>query len=164
MWLDNNRNEDAISNWIFEQLNSKTMSVDTKGSVKKKVSNFTRFIQKNLPKCNRTVSNFKVKHSNWLSLNMTIILDSKKDVAPGHNKMGRPPLTYEAAGPRLKRKLATELADTQENDTSLLMHAATVSARKSNEKDTAFVLKNCLVTPSGSSGIKKNCFCRNLYL
>jgi len=55
--------------------------------------------------------------------------------------MGRPTLSYTNAGTRLKSKLASELANENNGDTNLLAHAAAVSSKKQNKKDTAFVLK-----------------------
>lgn len=71
---------------------------------------------------------------------------------PG-NKRGRRHLDYTDAGPRLKRKLASELA--AEHSTPLLLHAASVSAKKSNEKQTAFVLKKAVSNENITGIIRK---------
>ncbi|XP_032308872.1 uncharacterized protein LOC116656398 [Drosophila ananassae] len=69
----------------------------------------------------------------WLAGNMTIRLFDINE-SP-QKKGGRPKLTYEAAGKRLKIKLASELAIENQNSTPLLLHAANISARKSTENE-----------------------------
>jgi len=44
--------------------------------------------------------------------------------------MGRPRLPYSDAGSRLKRKIAMDLANIEEYNTSLRVHAASISAKK----------------------------------
>ena len=51
-------------------------------------------------------------------------------------------MPYAEAGPRLKRKLAADVAVNNLNVTKLLIHAATVSTKKSNNSNIAFVLEN----------------------
>jgi len=55
--------------------------------------------------------------------------------------------TYQNAGERLKRKLTSNLASEMDHDTSLLIHAATVSARKVCKRNVDFVLKETFKTP-----------------
>jgi len=65
--------------------------------------------------------------------------------------MGRINLSYQNAGERLKRKLASNLASESDHDTSLMIHAAPVSARNERKRDVAFVLNETLKTPEFSS-------------
>lgn len=54
--------------------------------------------------------------------------------------------------------MATDLAVNLGHNTPLLVHAAAVSAKKSNDKDTALVLKNKFFIPSDSNKARKNLF------
>jgi len=76
--------------------------------------------------------------------------------------VGRPPIEYVNAAPRQKRKLASDLAVNQGYNTSLLVHAAAVSAEKSNEKDTVLVLKNTVLTSSDPKRDRKNLFAQKI--
>jgi len=62
-------------------------------------------------------------------------------------QMGRRNISYQNAGERLKRKLASNMSSQSDHDKSLLIRAATVSARKECKRDVAFVLKETLKTP-----------------
>ncbi|XP_039150315.1 uncharacterized protein LOC120285016 [Drosophila simulans] len=75
-------------------------------------------------------------------------------------QMGRRNLSYQNAGERLKRKLASNLASESDHDTSLLIHAATVSARKECKRDVAFVLKETLKTPEFPSESRMQIQCQ----
>lgn len=89
-----------------------------------------------MPGCNRSLDRLKKKHFKWLASSISIIADCKTP-----NKVGRPKLVYEKASDQLKRKLASDLADENNNSVPLLLHAASVSAKKGNEKDMEVVLK-----------------------
>ena len=60
--------------------------------------------------------------------------------------VGHPPIKYVNANPRQKRKLVSDLVVNQGYNTSLLVHAAAVSAEKLIKKDTDVVLKNKFLT------------------
>lgn len=155
VWINENRNEKALFDWIVDKFHLNDVSVDLKAEITKKIRSFHLYILKNLPKCNRTITTFKRKHSSWLLSSMTVVVEKINDQVASENQMGRPRLSYSDAGSRLKRKMAKELADNEENNTSLLVHAASVSAKKAKMSDTAFVLKNTLSTSSSSSEIRK---------
>ncbi|XP_043867155.1 uncharacterized protein LOC122757785 [Drosophila mojavensis] len=107
------------------------------------------------------MARFKTKHTEWLLSNMAITVSSLLSSNPKpltSRPVGRPPIEYVNAGPRQKRKLASDLAVHQGHNTSLLVHAAAVSAEKSNEEDTALVLKNIYLTPSDHNKVRKNLF------
>ncbi|XP_050742176.1 uncharacterized protein LOC127010860 [Drosophila biarmipes] len=107
------------------------------GKILNKVKYFINYVKRNLPKCNRMLGRFKSVHSRWLGSKMVIRIDKQ----PVTLKTGRKKSNYEDAGPRLKRKLASELASEEAHSTSLLLHAASVSAKKSKEPEIAFLLK-----------------------
>lgn len=107
------------------------------------------------------MARFKTKHTKWVSSSMVITVSSLLSSNPKPStsrRVGRPPIEYINADPLQKRKLATDLAVTQGHNTPLLVHAAAVSAKKSNNKDTALVLKNTFFIPSDSSKARKNLF------
>lgn len=144
IWSSNNRSEDALVKYVLQNINNISLNEDQMRLISKQVKDFVNYIKKHLPKCNRKLERFKTKHSKWLSKSIIIVMDEQY-VSP--NKIGRPKLNYEDAGPRLKRKLASEVASQNKHATPLLVHAATVSAKKSNDRDMAFVLNK-----AGSNG------------
>lgn len=138
IWSNNNRSGDAVHQHILSVIAEKHLDNETIKSINEKVKDFVNYLKKHLPKCNSTVERFKRKHANWLGKSLFIEITGHYALA---NKVGRPKCDYESAGPRLKRKLAAELSEENNNLSPLLIHAATVSAKKSNEKDLAVVLK-----------------------
>jgi len=77
-------------------------------------------------------------------------------------KMVRRNLSYKNAEERLKRKLASSMASESNHDTNLLIHAATVFARKecSFLLNVAFVLKETLKTPEFPSESRMQIQCQ----
>jgi len=140
VWIDSGRNSAVLANWIFGQLTECSLTNESISAIKKKVKSFEIYITSNLQKCSRNLRTFRIKHSQWLSMSFKIGLDNKEDT--DSLQLGRPKLNYDEAGPRLKRKLAADAAMNNKNDSKLLIHAATMAAKESNESDTAFVLKN----------------------
>jgi len=53
-----------------------------------------------------------------------------------------------------QKEKATDLANIEENNTSLLVHAASISAKKEKMGDTAFVLKQTISTSTASNEIR----------
>lgn len=138
IWSSNKRSEDALIKHILEKINKNNLNDDQIRLITNQVKDFIKYIKKHMPSCNRNMKRFKNRHSKWIAGNIVIEIDEPY-VSP--DKIGRPSLTYENAGSRLKRKLASELALETEHSTPLLIHAATVSAKKSKDGDMAFVLK-----------------------
>lgn len=153
VWIDNGRNFTGIANWIFGQLIERTLTDEKRSEINTKIKSFEIYVKSNLQKCSRNMRTFRDKHSQWLSMRLRIVLDNQEEMR--NVKMGRPKLTYDEAGPRLKRKLAADVVVNNENDTKLLIHAAAMSARKSNENDTAFVLKKCKTSESEATEVKR---------
>lgn len=136
IWSNNSRSEDAVRQHIFKKIGQNNLNECCISLINKKVKSFFDYIRKHLPGCNRSLDRLKKKHFKWLASSISIIADWKTP-----NKVGRPKLVYEKASDRLKRKLASDLADENNNSVPLLLHAASVSAKKGNEKDMAVVLK-----------------------
>ncbi|XP_033248121.1 uncharacterized protein LOC117188397 [Drosophila miranda] len=124
-----------------------------KREIDKKISNFESFIKRNLLKCNKMMERFMTTHAKWMASKITIIVDENCKTP---KKMGRPTLHYTNAGTRLKRKLASDLAIDNNNNTNLLMHAAAVSAKKERKTDVAFVLTKTIRTPEYPTESKKH--------
>jgi len=73
--------------------------------------------------------------------------------------MGRPRLPYSDAGSRLKRKIATDLANMEENNTSLLVHVASISSKSKPSMDLSDPLLSSLNINKKSSQNKKKWLC-----
>jgi len=132
VWESNKRSREALETYIFDKLNADHQNETIIKTISTKITNFINYINKHLPRCCRNIKRFRQKHAMWLAGNMTILSD--RNESP-QKKGGRPKLSYEAAGKRLKIKLASELAVENENSTPLLLHAANISARKSTENE-----------------------------
>nr|XP_036675938.1 uncharacterized protein LOC108004840 [Drosophila suzukii] len=128
VWESNKRSREALETYIYAKLNADHQNETIIKTISTKITNFINYINKHLPRCCRNIKRFRQKHAMWLAGNMTILSD--RNESP-QKKGGRPKLSYEAAGKRLKIKLASELAVENENSTPLLLHAANISARKS---------------------------------
>lgn len=83
----------------------------------------------------------QIKHSQWLASDM--IIEIKVPATKCH-KPGRKILSYINAGPRLKRKLASDLASKQHFSMPLFLHPASLSAKKRKQKDLADFLKKAM--------------------
>lgn len=138
IWSSNNRSEDALIKHILEKINKKNLKEAQIRLITIQVKDFIKYIKKHMPSCNRSMNQFKKRHSKWIAGNEVIEINEPY-VSP--DKIGRPSLSYENAGSRLKRKIASELALESEHSTPLLIHAATVSAKKSKDSAMAFVLQ-----------------------
>jgi len=104
------------------------------------------------------MTRLKTKHTEWLLADMAITVSSflsSNPKASTSRPVGRSPIEYVKAGPRQNRKLASDLADNQGHNTSLLVHAA---AEKTKEKHTALVLKNTFLTPIDLNMARNNFF------
>jgi len=84
------------------------------------------------------VERFKSKNAKWISSKISISLKKSCKIP---QQPGRPTLSYTTAGPRLKRKLASELANEKDHNTNLLTHAAAVSAKRQCNTNVDLVLK-----------------------
>jgi len=86
-------------------------------------------------KRNRHLKRFISKYTKWMASKITILVsDFENPKTP--QQMGRRDLSYQNSGGRFKRKLSSNLASESDHDTSLLIHAATVSARKECKNET----------------------------
>lgn len=74
-------------------------------------------------------------------------------------KKGRPHLKYSDGSERLQRQLASKVLSTQENDSRLLLHAASMSAHAAKEHDLNFVLKHTASSPSKPKEVRKLIVC-----
>ncbi|XP_032311682.1 uncharacterized protein LOC116656346 isoform X2 [Drosophila ananassae] len=141
VWMDSGRHSSALTEFVFGQIDQCTLSDDKRSEINKKIRSFEIFVTSNLQKCSRNMRTFREKHSQWLLKSLKIHLENHSEME--NLKKGRPKLTYDEGGSRLKRKLAGEVALKNENDTQLLIYAASISARKSSEHSVAFLLANC---------------------
>jgi len=57
---------------------------------------------------------------------MMVVVEQNNNQVASDCLMGRPRLSYSDAGARLKRKIATDLANIEENNTSLPVHEASI--------------------------------------
>ncbi|XP_044572126.1 uncharacterized protein LOC123257374 [Drosophila ananassae] len=145
IWLSNNRKISSVLDSIYVKISHYHVEDDKKLEINKKTSNFESFIKKRLPKCNYMVERFKSKHTEWMSSSISVTINENCNT---QQKPGRRTLSYGNAGPRLKRKLASELANEKEHNTTLLMHAAAVSAKKDCNTNVASALKEMITTPA----------------
>jgi len=141
VWSDNNRQQAAVKQFVLQNIDETELSDVQQNLITDKLKQFFGFINTNLPKCNRMLDRFKKKHAQWLA--SSIKIEFLKDDVP-REKPGRKRLTYTEAGPRLKRKLASELANETENSMPLLLHAASVSAKKLKNDKTSLLLQKAL--------------------
>jgi len=71
---------------------------------------------------------------------MMVVVDQNNNQVASDGLMGQPRLPYSDHC----SKKATDLAKINENSTSLLVHAASILAKKEKMGDTAFVLKQTI--------------------
>ncbi|XP_043864027.1 uncharacterized protein LOC122757015 [Drosophila mojavensis] len=136
---------------MIEKINN-NVDENVENSISTQVAQFIAFVKRYLPRCNRNLHRFKATHSRWVGGKIFINL---KEVKSSQDKAGRKELTYEEAGSRLKRKLASDLASQEEHTTQLFIHAASVSAKKCKENDMAFVLRKTMHSENASEIRKK---------
>ncbi|XP_043864653.1 uncharacterized protein LOC122757197 [Drosophila mojavensis] len=141
VWSSNNRQESAVRNYILENLNSEYISEVQLDIIKEKVHNLTSYMKYNLKKCNRNMNRFKQKHSLWLASSAKFKIHRHDN---NNNMGGRKSLNYNEAGSRLRRKLASELAEESKNATPLLVHAALISSKKSKETEKTYLLQKAM--------------------
>ena len=110
----------------------------------------------------KNFNNFKSKHSNWLQVKFVFDhLDRDADIVlpPKPSTSGRPRLSYEEKSLGLKRGEAAHLSkETQQHDTKLIVHAASITARQKGDNNLAEVLIEVSRSPSRSSKIRKMLF------
>jgi len=144
IWNNNNRNADAVTAYIMEEINEDNLNKSNIQQIKAKVTNFEYYIKRYLRKYNRNLERFKSIHTEWFAKCMEIKIDVEDTAKPSPSKMGRPKVGYAEAGPRLRRQMASEVAVQNDCSTALLLHAASASARKSNENKVVGVLRNVM--------------------
>ena len=110
----------------------------------------------------RNFNNFKSKHSNWLQIE-TVFDHLDKDayivLPPKSSTSGRPRLSYEEKSLRWKRREAAHLSkETQQHDTKLIVHSASMSAHQKGDNYLAAVLKEVNRSPSRPFKIRKMLF------
>lgn len=154
IWNNNERQTDAVLNWILQKFNRSLNENKIKG-IKIEIRRLFSYVQKYLPKFGRRLDKFMEAHSKWVSGNIKINVEKNDFAVPSSNIMGRPRLTYAEGGKRLKRKLAAELALQQDHNTPLLIHAAALSSKKAKDADVSYVLNKTLTEPENSNEIRK---------
>ncbi|XP_054082343.1 uncharacterized protein LOC105215319 isoform X1 [Zeugodacus cucurbitae] len=144
-WLRKNRN---VSNYIKGKI---SYEIDSELSklICTKARNLSNFIKLKWNKQSRNENAFRKYNKKWLS-GETIFVIPKKI-----NTIGRPKLTYDDSCERNKRRLASELASQQGDNAQLLVHAASISAKKSHATDLKFVLQQVATSPNRPSKIRK---------
>ena len=75
IWCENNKKKEAIIEYIVSKIGKLFLNSEKEKEITKKVSNFLSFIAQKLPKCNRQLDRLKITHSEWLSSNITIIIE-----------------------------------------------------------------------------------------
>jgi len=120
-----------LSDCIYEKISHYHVEDDKKLEINKKTSNFNSFIKNRLPKCNYMVERFKSKHSEWMSSKISITINENSKTP---QKPGRRPLSYTNAGPRLKRKLASE--HLKKSTTQIFLCMLQQFLRRKNVKQT----------------------------
>lgn len=164
VWDTNGRQNEPVLNWVIEKLNKYSLTDSKMKEVKKQLHNVITYVKRNFPKCGRHLGRFKKSHPKWLSSNMIIMIQRKDFKNQQFSKMGRPTLSYEEGGSRLKRKIANELSNSQNHNTSLLVHAASISAKKTKNNDVGLMLKEAVKGSENIDTIKKNCYCQSHFL
>jgi len=140
-----------VSDWFYEKLRKYHIEDEKRVDINKKIGFFESFIKEKLPKCNYMVERFKSKQAKWMPSKISISL---KESCKIPLQPGRPTLSYTNAGPRLKRKLASELAIEKDNNTNLLMHAAAVSGKRQCNTNVALVLKEMITAPEYTTELR----------
>jgi len=135
------------------KLSNIIITIEEKAKIDKQIRSFHLYIMKNLPKCNSTIEASKKKKT----FQLAFIHDNgcrRPKLQPSRFRLSNGTTsTLLLWWSRLKRKIATGLANIKENNTSLLVHAASVSAKKEKMGDTAFVLKQTISTSTASTEI-----------
>ncbi|XP_061399429.1 uncharacterized protein LOC133335138 [Musca vetustissima] len=144
-WLRNKRN---VSNYIKGKI---PYEIDSELSklICTKSRNLSIFIKRQWDRQCRNEKGFRKYNKDWLGRE-TILFVPKKI-----NAIGRPKTTYVDSGERNKRRLASELASQQGDNTQLLVHAASISAKKSHSADLTFVLQQVVISLNRPSKIRK---------
>ncbi|XP_061401894.1 uncharacterized protein LOC133337701, partial [Musca vetustissima] len=144
-WLRNKRN---VSNYIKGKIPYEVDS-DLSKLICTKSRNLSIFIKRQWDRQCRNEKGFRKYNKDWLG--RETILFVPKNI----NVIGRPKTTYVDSGERNKRRLASELAFQQGDNTQLLVHAASISAKKSHSADLTFVLQQVVISPNRPSKIRK---------
>ena len=132
----NETNKDSKILAIFDHVGNILIEEDLDSSweekLKEKIHIFCSNVTIKWQNAHRNFSNFKSKHSNWLQVETVFDhLDTNADIVlpPISATSGRPRLSYEEKSLRLKRGEAARLSkETQQHDSKLIVHAASVSA------------------------------------
>ncbi|XP_075149012.1 uncharacterized protein LOC142222645, partial [Haematobia irritans] len=144
-WLGNNRNVvNYIKGKIPHDLHTKLSTL-----ICTKARSLSNFIKIKWEKQSRNEQAFRKYNEEWLNLDTVFVIPKVS------NATGRPKTTYVNSRERNKRRLASELASQQGGNAQLLVHAASISAKNSNETDLKFVLHQVAMSPNRPSKIRK---------
>lgn len=144
-WQRNNRND---SNYIKGKI---LYEIDRELSklIYTKALNLSNFIKLKWDKQTRNEKAFRKYNKEWLGRETIFVIPKKMSA------IGRPKITYNDSCERNKRRLASELASQQGDNAQLLVHAASISAKKSHATDLKFVLQQVAISPNRPSKIRE---------
>lgn len=156
-------------NYFVEKSGQDPISDKYKSYLAKKARMLNVNLTAKWEKCHRKLSVFQTKFCDWLSSETTIERQITTEISflelpvvstsaeKNASLTGRPPLDFSEKSERSKRRQAANLSMSENNQTNLLVTAASMSARKEGQVDLAVVLKETIESPSRPSKIRKLC-------
>lgn len=148
MWVNYDKNVAVILDFMMKKIKHEVDN-EVKTKFEKIIRNVTSIIKQKWVQHCRSVKVFKRYEMNWLERDIIFI------IPPKTNKGGRPKLTYDESSLRNKRKIASDLSSQQNDDTNLLVHAASISTRKFQDTNLKFVLNKLADSSTPASKIRE---------
>lgn len=147
LWIKK-RDIECICKYVESKI-SNDIPDEIQKTIRNKIKNLCIQFKSKWAKYHRNGERFKHKESAWLDKKISFIVPKKIE------NVGRPHKAYGESSARSRRRLASKLATEHNNNTDLLIHAASISARKSKNPDVRVVLNQLTVSPSRPSTICK---------
>lgn len=153
LWLQGDEKE-ATCQLLFDYVKtriSKDIDMPNEQQIYEKLRRLCRTFSDKWSKASRHEDRFRQKFSMWLNESFLIEID---EPTPSTSS-GRPSLSFAEKSSRSQRREASLLAKEHEQESTLMLHAAGMAARKEGKRDLAAVVKEISRTPNRPKKIRK---------
>lgn len=146
VWVETNKQPKAVFDWIKLKFNSRLNEEQVK-QINIKIDSFCSHATQKWKKNGRSLQNMITYESHWLGMDIVFALSNV-------SHKGRPTVSYSEGSERQKRRLASEVCSQQSGNTSLLLHAASISTRASKDNDLKYILTEAVKSPTRPKKLK----------
>lgn len=154
VWIDvkcKEEKNDAVFTFVIGQVGNINILNEEESSLKERVRTFCKNLAERWNKSHRKIEVFQKQNAHWLRIDF--ILATK--ITPSKCLVGRPKIKFVDKSERAKNREAKDLSKKVDNETELLVRAASIAARVQRKADMAVVLRQTIASPTRACKMRK---------